>query len=113
MVGLDPPRAGCAGTPRGAQRRKTRKVLLRYNTGHAVLADFAVQEVEHSDLASQRLALRHVLHVLGALHDQVTSLGVAEFQQELSGRRTRPSDGAWTRAEDARRWAGRVRRAWL
>ena len=62
---------------------RLRKVLLRYNTGHAVLADFAVQEVEHSDLASQRLALRHVLHVLGALHDQVTSLGVAEFQQEL------------------------------
>ena len=34
------------------------RVLLRNNAGHALLADFAMQEVEHSDLASQRIALR-------------------------------------------------------
>ncbi|HXW59273.1 MAG TPA: helix-turn-helix domain-containing protein [Solirubrobacteraceae bacterium] len=59
------------------------KVLARYNIGRAVLEDFVVQEAEQGDLASQRIALRHLLATLGVLLDHLTSAGLEEYQREL------------------------------
>lgn len=41
------------------------RVLLRYNAGHTLLEDFVMQEAEHGDFSSDRMALRHVLRALG------------------------------------------------
>jgi hypothetical protein len=59
------------------------RVLLRNNAGHALLGDFVMQEAEHADLSSQRIALRHVLRTLGALLDHFTASIANEYQQEL------------------------------
>jgi hypothetical protein len=59
------------------------RVLLRNNAGHALLADFVMQEVEHSDLASQRIALRHVLRTLAAFLDHFTESIAREYQHEV------------------------------
>jgi GGDEF-like domain/PucR C-terminal helix-turn-helix domain len=59
------------------------RVLLRNNAGHALLADFAMQEAEHSDFPSQRIALRDVLRTLGALLDHFTASIAAEYQHEV------------------------------
>src|SRR5450631_3000797 len=58
------------------------RVLLRYNAGHTLLEDFVMQEAEHSDFASDRIALRHVLRALGGLLDHFTSSIANEYQQE-------------------------------
>jgi PucR C-terminal helix-turn-helix domain/GGDEF-like domain len=58
------------------------RVLLRYNAGHTLLEDFVMQEAEHSDFASDRIALRHVLRALGGLLDHFTSSIATEYQQE-------------------------------
>ena len=78
------PPATAAQTRRAARNGVSlQKVLLRYSAGRAVLEDFVVQEVEQSDLASQRIALRHVLATLGVLLDHLTSAGVNEYEHEL------------------------------
>jgi hypothetical protein len=58
------------------------RVLLRYNAGHTLLEDFVMQEAEHSDFSSDRMALRHVLRALGGLLDHFTSSIANEYQQE-------------------------------
>src|SRR5262249_50070485 len=55
----------------------------RNNAGHALLGDFVMQEAEHADFSSQRIALRHVLRTLGALLDHFTASIANEYQQEL------------------------------
>jgi hypothetical protein len=59
------------------------RVLLRYNAGRTLLEDFVMQEAEHSDLASQRGALRHVLRTQGALLDHSTVSISHEYQAEI------------------------------
>ena len=58
------------------------RVLLRYNAGHTLLEDFVMQEAEHSDFSSNRIALRHVMRALGGLLDHFTSSIANEYQQE-------------------------------
>ena len=58
------------------------RVLLRYNAGHTLLEDFVMQEAEHSDFSSNRIALRHVLRALGGLLDHFTSSIANEYQHE-------------------------------
>jgi DNA-binding PucR family transcriptional regulator len=58
------------------------RVLLRYNAGHTLLEDFVMQEAEHSDFSSNRIALRHVLRALGGLLDHFTSSIAKEYQDE-------------------------------
>ena len=78
------PPAAMAQTRRAARNGVSlEKVLLRYNAGRAVLEDFVMQEAEHSDFSSQRIALRHVLATLAVLLDHLTSSGVNEYQDEV------------------------------
>ena len=59
------------------------RVLLRYNAGHKLLEDFVMQEAEHSDFSSERMALRHVLRTQGALLDHFTASIANEYQHEV------------------------------
>jgi hypothetical protein len=59
------------------------RVLLRYNAGHLLLEDFVMQEARHSDLSSERSALRHVLRTQGALLDHFTASIANEYQHEV------------------------------
>jgi hypothetical protein len=59
------------------------RVLLRNNAGHALLRDFVMQEAEHPDFSTHRVALRHVLRTLGALLDHFTASIAHEYQAEV------------------------------
>jgi PucR C-terminal helix-turn-helix domain/GGDEF-like domain len=56
------------------------RVLLRNSTGHTVLEDFVVQEV---DFASETIVLRGVFGTLGAMLDHFTALLAHEYQREV------------------------------
>ena len=89
-------------------------MLLRYNAGHALFEDFVMQEAEQSELASHRMALRQVLGTLAVVLDHWTSSGVNEYQRELQRVAHSPELRRMAaRAEAARRWVPRLRRAWL
>jgi hypothetical protein len=77
-----PPAAVAQARRAAAHGVSLERVLLRYNAGHTLLEDFVMQEAEHSDLASDRIALRHVLRALGGLLDHFTSSIAKEYQQE-------------------------------
>ena len=59
------------------------RVLLRYNAGHSLVEDFVMQEAEHSDFSSERVALRHVLRTHAALLDHFTASIANEYQHEI------------------------------
>ncbi len=77
-----PPAAVAQARRAAAHGVSLERVLLRYNAGHTLLEDFVMQEAEHSDFASDRIALRHVLRALGGLLNHFTSSIANEYQQE-------------------------------
>jgi DNA-binding transcriptional ArsR family regulator len=58
-------------------------VLRRYTAGHAVLADFVIEEAENSSLLEQGGALRELLRVQAALLDRLMASIVEEYGGEL------------------------------
>jgi len=77
-----PPAAVAQARRAAAHGVSLERVLLRYNAGHTLLEDFVMQEAEHSDFSSNRIALRHVLRALGGLLDHFTSSIANEYQHE-------------------------------
>ncbi len=77
-----PPAAVAQARRAAAHGVSLERVLLRYNAGHTLLEDFVMQEAEHSDFSSNRIALRHVLRALGGLLDHFTSSIASEYQDE-------------------------------
>ncbi len=77
-----PPAAVAQARRAAAHGVSLERVLLRYNAGHTLLADFVMQEAEHSDFSSNRIALRHVVRALGGLLDHFTSSIAKEYQDE-------------------------------
>jgi PucR C-terminal helix-turn-helix domain/GGDEF-like domain len=82
-LGSIPPTAVAQARRAARNSVSLERVLLRNNAGHALLGDFVMQEAEHSDLSSQRIALRHVLRTLGALLDHFTASIASEYQHEV------------------------------
>jgi len=77
-----PPAAVAQARRAAAHGVSLERVLLRYNAGHTLLEDFVMQEAEHGDFSSNRIALRHVLRALGGLLDHFTSSIASEYQDE-------------------------------
>ncbi len=77
-----PPAAVAQARRAAAHGVSLERVLLRYNAGHTLLEDFVMQEAEHGDFSSNRIALRHVLRALGGLLDHFTSSIAGEYQDE-------------------------------
>jgi hypothetical protein len=58
-------------------------VLRRYVAGYAVLGDYVMQEVDHSDLQGQRTAVRQVLETSASLLDRLIPSITGAYTQDL------------------------------
>jgi AcrR family transcriptional regulator len=78
------PSAALAQARRAAQARVgLDTVLRRYVAGYAVLEDYVMQEVDHSDLQEQRTVVRHIFETSASLLDRLIPSIISTYTQEL------------------------------